>query len=71
MDDNPRIQCEMCGRWTRLYDSEGNQLNFCLEGWLIGLEEVYYDRLCIKCHLLFGLVCTPYSEVQPPTPNVK
>lgn len=60
---NPRIQCEMCGRWGRVNDIDGNQLNFTFEGHLVGYPEVYYSQLCIHCHLKFGIVCEPYEEV--------
>lgn len=69
--DNPNIQCEMCGKWRRLNDRDGNQLMFPLVvsdypellPWLP--EDIYYDSLCIWCHLLFGIICSPFEEVQP------
>lgn len=68
-DDNPRLQCELCGKWRRLWDSQDNQLMFpfVVEDdpkhyyWLP--DDIYYDTLCVWCHLLFGVVCPPFEEV--------
>lgn len=68
--DNPRIQCDLCGKWRRLYDSEINQLMFPLYSedyngteysWI--QDDLEFDSLCVWCHLLFGLVCDPFEEI--------
>lgn len=62
--DNPRLQCEKCGRWYRLYQPNGMQWLYAFEGWLHGYPEVDYGSLCVPCHLDFGQVLPPYQEVQ-------
>lgn len=67
--DNPRIQCEHCGKWYRLYDRDDNQILFPLytsDGdyeWL--QEDIEYNSLCVWCHLLFGVVCQPFKTINP------
>lgn len=64
-NNNPRIQCDNCGKWRRLYDRENNQLSF---PFYPGeddpaMDEIWFDSLCVWCHLLFGIVLPPFKEV--------
>jgi len=70
-ENNPRLQCEICGKWRRLSDKQGNQLMFPLYsedyqttvGYKWVQDDLEIDTACVWCHLLFGIVCKPFEEL--------
>lgn len=64
-DSNPRLQCEGCGKWRRLFDRFGNQLMFPFntgEDLPFKTDEVY-QNLCVWCHKdKFGIKLPPLKE---------
>jgi hypothetical protein len=72
-EDNPRLQCDNCGKWRRLWDAKGNQLSFPVEDtWLredhpeLNLDsdtDYSHDNLCVWCHkVLFGIILPPLVD---------